>query len=380
MTKRKATCTQSDLAACLAVLSKCAMTKSAYNPLTCILIEHDRNGVKLTASDYKTTMQFTVAGTCDEGFRSLVAAKLFTQLVGNLSGGAVELTQTGHKLLVKAGTNTATFNVVPDDDYYPLNSHPTFAAPAVGPKYDWFLASVLQRGGYAAATDDSRPTLCGIKLEMTKHELAVVSTDGYRLSRQRIETLSETDATCIIPAEMARLITALKSYETPTLELYNDWTKLRFSAFGADQAPYRMVIIDTVLIDANYPDYTAIIPDHDDTVAIADVAELLNAVRVASLMTVGPVTLSIAADTISVSGKDPEYGDSVSVIDADVTGEPIDAMGIDPKFLRDALSHIHTETVRCGFCGANRPVVITPDSDVQRDSQLHLIMPMQVRN
>lgn len=381
MTNRTATCNQSDLAECLTILSKAVMParQTPYEPLTCILIESCKQGINLTASNLATTMQITVTGKSEGGFRSLVSAKLFTQFVNSLPGGVVELAQNGVKLLVKCGGNTATFTTVKYDDYAPLNGPDGPYAAQIATITPGLLSGILQRGAYAAARDESRPTLCGIKFKLANHVLTVASTDGYRLSRQLIESSHNASVSCIVPHAATQMIATLKDYEAPALELFEDGSKLRFTAFGTDNAPFERILIDAVLVDAKYPDYTAIIPDHTDTVVVADVAELRQTMRIASLLALGFVTLSVTKDSLVVTGKDPEYGESVSVIEVGVTGPELDSIGVDPKFLRDALSQIGTEFVRLGFCGSRRPMTITPDNGAYSANELHLIMPMEIR-
>src|SRR5690606_33208441 len=97
--------------------------------------------------------------------------------------------------------NSAEFNIIPPDDF-PAIATVNGEKPLLRlPKED--LLTAINRVAFSAATDDIKPVMTGIKLEIAKDTISFVGSDGFRLSRQSMTLLEpiSSPSDLLVPAK-----------------------------------------------------------------------------------------------------------------------------------------------------------------------------------
>ena len=86
------------------------------------------------------------------------------------------------------------------------------------------------------------------------------------------------------------------------------------------------------------------------------------------------ICLEIDPEQIQVSVRAPELGEAYETVPVASENGSV-TIGLDARFLVEALSHIKSESLAIEFIGGSNPVLIKPVSD---DEYISLIMPMRL--
>ena len=232
---------------------------------------------------------------------------------------------------------------------------------------------------FAAATDESRPSLVGVQTKFDGDTISMAATDGFRLSVRSgklKEPVAEARAIVIPAKALAEVARVIGDQEEPVAISVTP---------SHGQVLFHMAHVDVVaqLIDQKFPDYDPIIPKKHDTRTIVNTADLLKACRQAGIFardSLDTVRMAIKPGEdvepgkLKLTARADETGDNQSDLEASVNGGEID-IGFNVKYLIDALGAIDTPQVALETTQPQRPVVLRAIGD---DAFMHLIMPMHL--
>jgi DNA polymerase-3 subunit beta len=230
---------------------------------------------------------------------------------------------------------------------------------------------------FAAATDDTRPTLTGVSTRFEGSQVTMAATDGFRLSMRsaHIPGYVEKPFSVIIPA---RALIELARIATDDLEaIYVTLPE------GRNQIIFDMenVVLVSQLIDGNFPDYTPIIPKRHSTRTVLGTADFRKACKTAEIFAresshtarvrIEPGDELLPGHAV-VAATSAETGDNVAQIDANVDGKSIE-IAFNVKYMTDVLNVIDTPQVALETNNPMEPGVLKPVGD---NDFVHIIMPM----
>jgi DNA polymerase-3 subunit beta len=259
------------------------------------------------------------------------------------------------------------------------------------------LRKIIDQVVFAAADakDTSRPALTGVLAKFEGDRLSLAATDGYRLSVRRtlLPAAAPADISVIVPARSLAEVSRISGEADPDrpveITVAAARNQILFRLFGkgeGDKGAFHQVDLVSQLIDAKFPDFTAIMPKSHNTRTVLDTAAFLRALKVASLFardasdrvvfTITPGT-DTAPGQITLKATSAEAGDNVSDLDALVEGVPVE-IAFNVRYMIEVLSVIDTpqvvlETTRSDRPGLFRPVGAGPEEFT------HVIMPMQLQ-
>lgn len=372
-------CTQRALAEGLATVERAVPSKSPLPVLSNVLLATDEGRLKLVANNLEMAISAWVgANVADEGAITL-PARLLSDFVSSLGGGDVQMAlKPGTKTInLRCGRYEANINGIDAEDF------PAVPSVGEGPRAG-IGASTLRAGisqvAFAAATDETRPALSGVKLTMEGDELTMAAADGFRLAVRTIPLTrgSSEKVSLLVPAraliELARITP--DSEELVEIAATPSQNQVMFC--------YPGVLLTSRLIEGQFPDYQRIIPQEYQTRVVLPVAEFLHATKTASVFSRDNsyiVRLSVTGsgeelvpgrvDLFAVSA---EMGDNVGQLDASVEGEEVQ-IAFNVRYLRDALEAVSTGEVALEITGPTSPGLLKP---VSGGGHLHVIMPMHV--
>jgi DNA polymerase-3 subunit beta len=247
------------------------------------------------------------------------------------------------------------------------------------------LKEMIGQVAFAASGDDSRPQLAGVYVHIEGREMTMAAADGFRLSRRVTSLDAPADAPIklIIPArsmaELARVLPDTDGEEAEPVSLV--------LTQGRNQVLFRHENLEVTsrLVEGNYVDINRVIPADWASRTVVSTAELLKAVRMASIFAkdsanIVRVQVDAGGDmlpgVITVSANAAEVGDNVSQLDCMVDGEG-GQVALNGKFLMDVLGVMKTSQVAIETKTYQSPAVLKP---VGEDEFLHVIMPMYLPN
>ncbi|NOX62108.1 MAG: DNA polymerase III subunit beta [Chloroflexi bacterium] len=373
---------QENLAKGLAIVGRAVATRSTLPVLGNILLETDQAQLKLSAMNMEIGINCWVGAMIEDEGAITIPARLLSDFVNSLPKERIDIsldvrTQTVHLI---CGRYEANLKGIDASEFPIIPTHRRETGLPIIELPPEKFRRMIEQVAFAAATDESRPTLTGVFTRFDGERLTMVATDGFRLA-VRSTTLEEPAPVSfgvIIPSralsELSRIIGSLELSEDDGLEV--TVTEAR------NQVMFHLPGVDLVsqLIEATFPDYNRIMPSSYNTRVIVETAEMLNAMRVSQLFARDSgniVRMNIIPGDpgkMVLTATSPELGDNEVEVDARVEGEPVQA-AFNGKFMIDVLQVIDTPEVMFDLISASRPGVFRPVG-AGDEIYTHLIMPM----
>jgi DNA polymerase-3 subunit beta len=364
-TELRATCSRSDLADALGVVSRGVSTRAAVQILGGILLRADEGRLTLAATDMEISLRATLDGDVSGDASVVVPGRLLTDLVRLLPDDSVTLAydEGDGVLAVSSGSHSSRLNVYSAEDFprlppvdVPL---PAIDAPA--------LLATIEKVARAASRDESRPVLTGILVKFEGDKLVMAATDSYRLAvKETAFEVSGPELEAIIPAralqELARLAAGANE-----VQLGGHENHVIFNAGG--------VWLTSRRIDGQFPNYDQMLPETFEAEVATDKAPLLEVIRRAGVMAQrnAPLRLRFAEGELAVSAQTQDVGEAHESLPIEYAAEPLE-IGFNPEFLRDGLEAVSSDTVHLKLINPLRPgLIVSPD-----ESFWYLIMPIRL--
>ena len=375
----KVTVLQENLARGLGVVSRAVSSRSTLPVLSNILIATDEGRLRLSATNLELGITCWIPARIDQDGSTTVPARTFADLVNTLLGDQVQLTldmQT-QSLHVKGGTSNNDIKCIDAQEFPPLPV-PDFDGAVQINVGDF--REMIHQVAFAASSDEARPVLMGVLVQVEKDKLTMAAADGFRLSVRKavLSTPAPAPVSAIIPAqalkELARVAT---DGEEP---IYMVLPK------GRGQVVFRVKDVEVVsqLIDGTFPDYQQIIPRSYKSRTLVSTASLLKACKQAEIFAregsnvarfnIKSAQGEMQPSEVEISATSEETGKNETIVEATVDGGGL-LIAFNVKFLREALEVIRTPNVALETSAPNAPGVIKPVGD---DQFLHVIMPMHL--
>lgn len=328
-----------------------------------------KEGLEVTATNMESTETIWVGSKVEKEGGVCVSAKVFTEFISSLPPETVHIHVHEETLKASCGAFVAEFPTVSVTEFPPKPEFLSTEATAVDKeKVCSALSSVL----YAAATDEGRPVLTGIKIVENGDETTFVATDGYRLSLHSVALTMSKLSNAVVPAKALLEVVKMSMEE-------KDEKEIRVGLAGEHQAGFVIgdITLMTRLIDGEYPKYERIIPKGFTTRARIEREPFLQAVKSAAIFArdnANIVRISLDNQKIIVSANAAQIGKNAIELQAKIDGDGGE-IAFNARFLLDFLTNFSEEEFLFEMTGSLNSGVFRPVKD---NSSLHIIMPVRV--
>ena len=373
----KLTITQAQLAYGLGIVSRAVSPRSTLPVLNNILIATDEGRLRLSATNLELGITCWIGADIEEEGSITIPARIFSDLVNTLPGGKVNLSLTTRTQTLNIHCGTSNFDIKGID----AQEFPPMPSPDLSTGVELNVADfkeMIHQVGFAASSEEARPVLQGVLMEIKDNEISLAATDGFRISVRTAELSTSQDkpVKVIIPArslgELARIAT--DGNETVTMIVPPDRGQAIFHMKNAE--------LVTQLIEGNFPDYNAIIPRSFKTRTVISTNEFLKACRQAEIIArEGNYVIRLnlqpqdgTPGTIEFSTQSEEMGSGEVVVDANIEGPEL-LIAFNVRFLSEVLEVIGTPNTILETNANNTPGLLSP---VGNDNFRHVIMPMHL--
>jgi len=360
---------QENLVKGLSVTSRSTTTKSQLPVLGNILLATKKGKLKLSATDLETGVNFYLGAKVEKEGAITIPSKVLLEFVSSLSAGKVDLEVKGDSLRLSSGNFKAEINGIGAAEFPKISGFS--GQPSLVFEMKDFKEMVDQVV-FAAATDEGRPVLTGVRLAMGSNGLVLAATDGYRLSVKKIKDFKfkELKKALIIPARTLQEVARIKDEGKVKILLMKKNNQMVFG--------FEDVEVVTRLIEGDFPSFEKIIPEEKKTSLIVEREEMMKAVKIAAIFareTVNIVKFQISNDKLQISANAPQVGSNVSEIEVKTEGEE-NKIAFNFRYLLDFLNSVSDEEIIFEMTGPLNPGVFKPKDDV---SLLHVIMPVRIQ-
>jgi DNA polymerase-3 subunit beta len=375
----KVTVLQENLARGLGTVSKAVSPRSTLPVLANILIATDEGRLRLSATNLEMGITCWITARIDEEGSTTVPARTFADLVGTLPGDQVllKLDPSTQTLNVRGGTSTNDIKCIDSQEFPPMPV-PDFEGAVQINVGDF--REMIHQVAFAASSDEARPVLMGVLVQVDKDKLTMAAADGFRLSVRKavLSTPAPNPVSAIVPAQaLKELARVAGEGEEP---IYMVLPK------GRGQVVFRVKDVEVVsqLIDGTFPDYQQIIPRSYKSRTLVSTSSLLKACKQAEIFAregsnvarfnIKSAQGELQPSEVEISATSEETGKNETIVEATVDGGGL-LIAFNVKFLREALEVIRTPNVALETSAPNAPGVVKPVGD---DQFLHVIMPMHL--
>ncbi len=369
----KFTILQSKLLEAIQIIAGVVPTRSTNPVLENILFELDGNILKITGTDLEisVTTQVEVASSEMSGALAL-PARVMTEMIRSLPDISIQF-ESDESNRLKITTNQGLYTVSGiTKDIFPSIPQPD--NENIISMSNKKLGRMFKKTIFAVSSEELRPALMGIYIQILPDEFRMVSTDGHRLSKiiDRDFHSNQNTIQMIIPPKAVQLALKNLNEEGNTqLSMQEDGL---FFKFGK-------TILYTRLVDGEYPDYERVIPRDNDKTLIVDKNALIASAKRVSLFSSAlthQIKFSISTGKMIIQSEDLDIGgDAREEINAEYNDEEME-IGYNAQYLMDILRHIDTDEVHFLIKSPIRATLITPAEQEKNESFIMLIMPIKL--
>ena len=272
----------------------------------------------------------------------------------------------GTLVKISGGNSEFKVNGMAASEYPSINFDYSSSQPF---KLDTILFNqIIDETSFACSDKESRPVLTGVNLKAHDHKIYANATDSYRLASKTIDIDTDLNFDITVPARYLNEIShAISSEDEITIAI--DRQKISFI--------FNNTIIDTRLLDDEFPDTARLIPASFQQKLTVNGKELENAIdRTLFIKSDGKNTVKMNIDNRRIELTSSNQGGISSLQTIDVIsyeGEPLE-ISCSGKYLQDAIKSINSDEVVINFSGELKPMVVKKEND---DSLIQLISPVR---
>ncbi len=362
----------------LGIVGRAVATRTTLPITQNVYLATDQSRLKLSATNLEIAITTWIGAQVEEEGALTVPARLLTEFISSLPEETVEMftSERPAGLNLRCARSEARINGTDADDFPPIPSVEEGTKLQIDAQA--FRAAIAQVV-FAAATEDSRPVLTGVKVEWEGERMTLAAADGFRLAvhyGQLLTPVAES-VSVVIPSKTLQEVNRLLGDQTEPVEVVVNPSK--------GQILFRLSNIELVsqLIQGAFPNYAQLIPPSYGTRAVVDLQEFRRATRTASIFArdgSGIVRVQVepgngAAGKLQVFARAEEIGEQQGEIDAKVEGEE-SKIAFNGRYLADVLNVLDPGEVALETTGPSSPGVFRP---VGNDRYVHVVMPMFVQ-
>ena len=369
-------CNQDTFSKYLNIISRVVNNKPGLPILNNVLFETVKGKVILKVTDLELSISTWIGADVKVDGKITVPAKQLSEFINSIPEEKVDVVLDKQSFNISTENNSASFNTMPADDFPAIPDLVDGQKALVKiAKADFVTA--INRVAFAAAKDDIKPVLTGIKVEIEGNTISFIGTDGFRLSKQsvKIEKASE-DKNILVPVraleELAHIVSDLDS-EDDFVEFY--------VLSDRNQILFRFGEVDLIsrLIDGEFPEYRQIIPTGYKTRSEINKTDFTNSLKVINIIARSVLGNKMILDVykegkITLSANQSDLGKNQSNMICKVEGDDI-KIAFSAKLLSDVLTHLDSEDIIFECSEAIRPGVFKIKGD---ENFVHLVMPMML--
>lgn len=371
-------CLQENLSRGLSIVGRAVATRTTLPITLNVLLSTDQGRLKLSATDLEVAISTWIGVQIEEEGAITVPARLLSEFVNSLPADRIDIESSNQPLglSLKCARFEASVNGNAAEDFPPI---PGVESGVIGKIEIETLREAISKVVFAAATDDSRPVLTGVKVEMGGDDFTFAAADGFRLAvyRGKLAQSVPDDVEFIIPARALAEVNRLATGQSAPVEFTVTPSK--------SQALFRLDNVELVsqLVQGTFPNYSQLIPQEHQARVVVDQGQFLRATKTAAIFArdgSGIIRLQVGGDgegKLRISSRAEEVGENQGEIDATVeAAEGESKIAFNSRYLSEVLDVMGSGEVALETTSPSSPGVLR---QIGRDSYVHVVMPMFVQ-
>jgi DNA polymerase-3 subunit beta len=365
----KIECSQDKLKKAVGITEKVAGKHMTLPVLSCLLIDAtQKNILTIRSTNIDLGIEVTIPAKIEEEGIFAAPAQILNSFVSGLmeEEKSIKLVTDQNNLKVITSRSSGVIKTIPSEDF------PTI--PRIDSANSFLIngldfAKGLKSVWYSSSISSIKPELSSVCVYCDGDFVVFVATDSFRLAEKRIKIKKSKDfGQILIPFKNISEIIRVLEEINDDIEVNLDKNQISFS--------YNGVYLISRVIDGTFPDYKQIIPKSNTTEVIILKQDLVNSLKLSNIFSDKFNQVNFKVDISSkkceIRTKNNDVGENLSILDCVINGESVE-INFNYKYIIDCFQSIDSDSVTLHFNGLNRPMIITPVSDI---SFRYLVMPM----
>ena len=344
--------------------------------LSNFLMEAGEDRLTITGTDLEQSMRTSCEAQVKKPGACTIPARKLYDYVKLLPEGDVSIKlMDNHWVQIRSGrSNTkmvgmarANFPQVPE-----FPSSGALAIPSVS------LKNLIAKTIFAISNEESRYTLNGALLILKPESIAMVATDGHRLSHiektgENFPSISAEKKILVPRKALSELQSLLANSDVESIEFADDENTLFF------RVGHR--VLTSRKLNGQFPNYEAVLPRDNNKFAIVRSEDLSRSIQLTSQFAderSGAIKLRLEQNELKISASSTDSGESEDTIETPYSFDPI-VVGFNSSYLLDFLKAIgNTGEVRLEFKDAQSAGQMRPEDGQEEYKYRYIIMPMRI--
>ncbi len=373
----------------LRVLARCqgvADKKSTMPVLGNVLLEvSGTDQLRLAATDLYLAVSGKIPAKVESGGAIAIGARDLFERVKMMPEGQISIvTSGGAATTIRAvgASRRFTLHGIPGEEFPSLPQPEETATPLMIPIAT--VSSLIAGTYFSISTDETRLHLNSALFEWEGDRVRMVTTDGHRLSKmEAVLPGKQASATMLIPLKGVLELKRLCDEATEDKPESGNASEIRISQSGPN-AFFQLAgfQFSVKLVDAQFPPYQQVIPDHSEQNVRAPrlaLAEALRAVSVAASDRTGGIKLTLGGGKMRFESESPDSGEGFDEVNVDYSGPEL-TVGFNARYFLDVLSAVDADEIELSVSGELDPAVVrpAPQTPAASTEYLSVIMPMRI--
>lgn len=350
-------------------LQRVVSSKTSMPVLEGILLSAEQGKVTLIAYNLEMGMRKEIYAKCDEAGDIVINARLLGDILRRMNAPQVVIS-SNEKLACNIKCGEATFDIMgmAAEDFPEM--------PTVGSdrtlKIDGSLLSEMVKGTFfaTAQNEGAKPILTGINVTVKDSVMQFVAIDGYRLAIKRENVDISDNFSFILSGKAVSEAVKLIDENTEEVEMKVGENLISFNINGYD--------FISRLLEGEFVNYQKTIPSAHTQRVVVNTRELIDTIERVSLLISESFSTPVRCyfnELNVVFTCATSMGRAAETFNTQLEGDSFE-IGLNSRYLLDALKAIGDEKVQILFNGANAGVLILP---LEGNSFTYMIMPMRLR-
>jgi DNA polymerase III subunit beta len=370
------TVSRQDLVRELTATQSVVERKTTIPILSNFLLEAEDDRLSLTATDLDQAIRTSAAVKVKKAGSCTIPARKLYDYIKLLPDGDISIKLLeNHWVQIRSGRSNTKIVGMARANYPQVPEFPTVAATSIPIAA---LKALIARTIFAISNEESRYTLNGALLILKAESIAMVATDGHRLSfvekpNENLEGISGEKRVLIPRKALQELQQLLGSTEAEKVDFADDEHTLFF------RIGHRT--LSTRKLSGQFPNFEAVMPRDNTKFAVVRSSELSAAIqRVAQFADErsGAIRLRLEGNELRISANSTESGESEDTIDTPYSSDPI-MVGFNSIYILDFLKALGNEgEVRLEFKDSQSAGQMRPEDPEAEYRYRYVLMPMRI--
>ena len=364
----KVICARKDLYEGVQTAGKAVSPRSSLPILGHLLITAEEGKLRIAAFDLELGMECVVEAKVQEAGSMTVPSRVLTEVLAALPETDVQMSvDESNTVSLTCGASDYSILGLPPEEFPML---PEVQGEVRLSIERGVLRDAIRKTLLAVSTDESRPILTGMLLQVNEDGITFVSTDTHRLCVQHCQLVeSEGTVNAVIPGRAMQELFKVVPDGDGTVEASISATQIKF------------IVDDTIvvsrLIEGQFPNYQKVIPAEHDKKLIIPTDQLLQSVKRAEIVARENSNRTVVRTEngkMVVTAESGSIGRAHEEVEIVKEGDDV-KMAFNARYLIDILNVVETEAVEMELTGNVSPALIKPQG---QEDYLYVLMPMQV--